>query len=188
MREIKSLKRQGGWAFLAPLIASVVGAIITGQQNKNQAASAQRWSAAQSATAHQREVADLREAGLNPMLSGTGGQGASTTPGIPASVPDALGAGVSSGMQAARLKQELDNMKAGERLTDAQRENTIQSTDESTTREHKTATEKRMLELQIPALENAAKAETEVGAKIRNYERILQGFGLGTSILKDLKK
>lgn len=53
--------------------------------NAAEAAKSRDWQAYMSNSAHQREVADLKAAGLNPILSATGGNGAAVTSGATAS-------------------------------------------------------------------------------------------------------
>lgn len=53
--------------------------------NAAEAAKSRDWQKYMSNTAHQREIADLKAAGLNPVLSATGGNGAAVTSGATAS-------------------------------------------------------------------------------------------------------
>lgn len=109
----------------ASLLGGLMGSSGAKRQNAMQeqlAQRAQNFEAHQSATAHQREVIDLRAAGLNPILSGTGGMGASTAKGIMAQqvnemapLDNAMNAGANTAMTAMRTKLELDNLKATNR-------------------------------------------------------------------------
>ena len=100
--------------------ANTIGGLFQNQNSRANADHAFNQSLEASNTAHQREVKDLRAAGLNPILSALG-SGAST-PGATASESSNLGEGISTGISTGmavkqankewELKdQTIDNMR-----------------------------------------------------------------------------
>lgn len=91
--------------------ASLLGGYLQNQANSAQAQRQMDFQERMSGTAHQREVADLRAAGLNPILSATG-PGASSPGGAAAEMQDPL-AGVSKGFESAiALRQQNKELQA----------------------------------------------------------------------------
>jgi len=88
----------------------VVGDIIEGAFNAAEAQENRDWQANMSQSAHQREVDDLRAAGLNPVLSAN--HGASTPGGASAQAPDISSTLTSSTMGRERLKADIEAIKA----------------------------------------------------------------------------
>ena len=113
------------WAELAlPFLGGLAGGASSAKglraQNRMAQAEAQKNRAFQermSSTSHQREVKDLRAAGLNPILSGTGGAGASSPGGNMAPVVDEKTQAVATAMTTARQLAEISNIRANTALT-----------------------------------------------------------------------
>lgn len=104
-----------GWLALAGLGLNAAGQIWSNWRNER--ANKKRWqqSVALSNTAHQREVVDLRKAGLNPILSSMGGNGASSPDISAATVDNPAG----SAMQVASIFNQRQQAMAQTKAADA---------------------------------------------------------------------
>ena len=111
----------GALGALAPIgtgIANMIGQRQTNVSNASQAQKQMDFQASQTGTSYQRGVADMKAAGLNPMLAYSQG-GASSGSGASAQMGTVIGAGSSSAFGAAQSLANLSNIAANTEKTNA---------------------------------------------------------------------
>lgn len=127
------------------LIGSSIGGLIGDRKNQEAQAEANRnnislahqqmaFQERMANSAHQREAADLRAAGFNPILTATGGSGAASPSGASATVApvntrvgDILKDSMTSGVQVANVAADLNMKNASTAKTLAETVNTVET-------------------------------------------------------------
>lgn len=153
-------------SFGGPLIGGAFSLLGGWQQNQANSAMAQRqmdFQEEMSNTSYQRAMADMRAAGLNPILAYAQG-GASTPGGASASMVDYLSPGISSAMALREQNQNLRNLKAQEENVQSQ---TIKNSVD-------TALSKALIAKTAADTATSVSSAKHMDAQVRNLENLIR--------------
>lgn len=184
-----------GWEGLALGAASLIGGAGNNISSARQAEQQRFWAGNQAQinrdygermanSAHQREINDLRAAGLNPMLSGMGGSGAATPSGSQpsgamANTQDIVSPAVSTALEARRLKKEITAVDSQTALNTQTAEKAKREAILAGTANKLKKTENDLAMLSIPKVVsdvNAAIKENQVREKNADFDNSTNKF------------
>lgn len=222
-KEYFSFMRPSIWPAIIAAGGAILGGLISrsGQQETNasnafQAQEQMQFQERMSNTAHQREVADLRNAGLNPILSGTGGAGSTTPAGAmarmenpDAALGEAMGNSARSFNETRLADENVKNLKETNTLLRVQQDQTkadaaLKSVDynlrlkdvDMRAQQIKTEEEKTKAAMhEASILSNSAKGaelegeidETRYGALMRYIDRAVKSITGGSGAIRAIK-
>lgn len=169
-----------GLSSLISGIAGLGGGLLGNYLNSREMRKQREWMEKMSNSAHQREVQDLRNAGLNPILSATGGNGASTPQGQLIPMEDPIEKGINSALA---IRQQESTIG----LQDAQAAQAGSQTALNTASAKQAEEQARLLAI---SQEKVRKEMKEIEARIKNLnagsEKSLADAHFGTGVGGDV--